>query len=216
MVRETIVGPGPYESCIPAAGTRLSSAQQATPRPAGDGACSGALMDMQTTQKLTEAVPQLGRYQIDPGGSSVTFRTRHLFGLAPVRGRFAFRGGTVDVTEPLTGARVSAEIESASFHTGNRQRDTAVRSAQFLAAGEHPVLAFSSEGLDGPVLNGTLTVRGMSRPVSVQIEVTGVDPRWFTARATVRIDRYDFGVTASRGLAGRYLDITMEVRCVRS
>ncbi len=171
---------------------------------------------MQTTQQLTQTIPPLGRYRIDPAGSSVTFRTRHLFGLAPVRGRFAFRTGTVDVAEPLTGSRIYAEIESASFHTGNPPRDAQVRSARFLAADEHPVLAFSSTGLDGQVLAGTLTVRGVSRPVHVLAEITDVSPGSFTARATVRIDRYDFGVTASRGLAGRYLDITMEVQCVRS
>lgn len=171
---------------------------------------------MQTTPKLTEAIPQLGRYRIDPGGSSITFRTRHLFGLAPVRGSFAFRAGTVDVSEPLTSSRIYAEIEAGSFHTGNRQRDTQVRSAAFLAADEYPVVAFSSAGLDGQILAGTLSVRGVTRPVSVLAKVTDVNPRSFTARATVRIDRYDFGVTASRGLAGRYLDITLEVQCVRS
>ncbi len=171
---------------------------------------------MQTTQNLIQATPQLGRYQIDPGGSSVRFRTRHLFGLAPVRGSFAIRGGTVDVSEPLTSSRVHAEIESASFHTRNPVRDANVRSAGFLAADEHPVLAFSSTGLAGQVLTGTLTVRGVTRPVSVLAEVTDVTTRAFTARATVRIDRYDFGVTASRGLAGRYLNVTMEVRCTRS
>jgi polyisoprenoid-binding protein YceI len=171
---------------------------------------------MQTTRSLTEAIPQLGRYRIDPAGSSVTFRTRHLFGLAPVRGRFAVRGGTVDVSEPVTGSRVHAEIESGSFRTGNPVRDAQVRSARFLATDAHPVLAFSSEGLDGQVLTGTLTVREVTRPVRVLTEVTGVSPGSFTARATVRIDRYDFGVTASRGLAGRYLDMTVEARCVRS
>jgi polyisoprenoid-binding protein YceI len=171
---------------------------------------------MQTTQNLTGATPQLGRYRIDPGGSAVRFRTRHLFGLAPVRGRFAIRAGTVDVAEPLTGSRVYAEIESGSFHTRNPVRDANVRSAGFLAADEHPVLAFSSTGLAGQVLAGTLTVHGVTRPVSVLAEVTDVSPLVFSARATVRIDRYDFGVTASRGLAGRYLDVTLEVRCVRS
>jgi polyisoprenoid-binding protein YceI len=171
---------------------------------------------MQTTQNRTEITPQLGRYHIDPDGSSVTFRTRHLFGLAPVRGRFAVRAGTVDVSEPLTGSRVYAEIDAASFHTGNPLRDARVRSAGFLGADEHPVLAFSSKGLDGRLLAGTLTVRDVTRPVSVRAEVTGVSPGSFTARATVRIDRHDFGVTASRGLAGRYLDMTVEVRCVRS
>ena len=171
---------------------------------------------MQTTSSLREATPQLGRYQIDPAGSSVTFRTRHLFGLAPVRGRFAIRAGIVDVSEPLSGSRVYAEIDAASFHTGNPVRDARVRSAGFLGAGEYPVLAFSSKSFDGQVLAGTLTVREATRPVSVLAEVTGVSPREFTARAKVRIDRYDFGVTASRGLAGRYLDVSLEVRCVRS
>jgi polyisoprenoid-binding protein YceI len=171
---------------------------------------------MQTTSSRTKAVPQLGRYQIDPADSRVTFRTRHLFGLAPVRGSFALRGGTVDVTEPLTASRVHAEIDAASFHTRNPMRNAQVRSARFLAVDAHPVLAFSSEGLDGQVLAGTLTVREVTRPVSVLTEVTGVAPGSFTARAAVRIDRYDFGLTASRGLAGRYLDVTVEVRCVRS
>jgi polyisoprenoid-binding protein YceI len=171
---------------------------------------------MQTTSSRTKAIPQLGRYQIDPADSRVTFRTRHLFGLAPVRGSFALRGGTVDVTEPLTASRVHAEIDAASFHTRNPMRNAQVRSARFLAVDAHPVLAFSSEGLDGQVLAGTLTVREVTRPVSVLTEVTGVAPGSFTARATVRIDRYDFGLTASRGLAGRYLDVTVEVRCVRS
>jgi len=171
---------------------------------------------MQTTHSLAEATPQLGRYQIDPGGSRVTFRTRHLFGLARVRGTFAITAGTVDVTEPLTGSRVYAEIDAASFRTGNPLRDAQVRSARFLAADAHPVLAFSSKGLDGQVLAGALTVREATGPVSVLAEVTDVSPGSFTARATVRIDRYGFGVTASRGLAGRYLDVTVEVRCVRS
>ena len=89
---------------------------------------------MQTTHSLAAATPRLGRYQIDPDGSRVTFRTRHLFGLAPVRGSFAVRAGTVDVTEPLTGSRIYTEFEAASFRTGNPLRDAQVRSARFLAA----------------------------------------------------------------------------------
>ena len=96
--------------------------------PAGNSSpCRGrcllrALADMQTTRSLTEAIPQLGRYRIDPAGFSVAFRTRHLFGLAPVRGSFAVRGGTVDVSEPVTGSRVHVEIEAGSFRTGNPVR----------------------------------------------------------------------------------------------
>ena len=52
----------------------------------------------------TQVTPRPGRYEIDTSCSAVTFRTRHLFGLAPVRGSFAIRAGTIDVAEPLAGS----------------------------------------------------------------------------------------------------------------
>ena len=58
-------------------------------------------------------------------------------------------------------------------------------------------------------------MRDVTRPVRLSVEPSGVTRREFTARVTTRIDRTEFGVTASRGLAGRYLDLTMEIRCVR-
>ena len=170
-----------------------------------------------TTQPAdTQTTPRLGRYEIDTVGSTVRFRTRHLFGLAPVRGEFAIRTGTVDVTEPLAHSRISVEIDAASFHTGNKQRDSHVRSARFLDARKYPVMTFASDRIEGAAAAGSLTVRDVARPVRLSIEPSAVSTREFTARVTARIDRTDFGVTASRGLAGRYLDMTMEIRCVRS
>ena len=138
-----------------------------------------------------------------------------MFGLAPVRGSFAIRAGTVDVAGPLTDLAVYAEIEAASFRTGNGQRDSAVRSARLLDAGQYPVITFASDRMDGLALTGSLTVRDVTRPVSLSIDQTAVSPQSFAAHATTRIDRAGFGVTAYRGLAGRYLDMTVEVRCVR-
>jgi polyisoprenoid-binding protein YceI len=170
---------------------------------------------MQTKPEHTAATPRLGRYEIDTSSSTVRFRTRHLFGLGPVRGSFAIRSGTVDIAEPVAGSRIRAEVDAASFRTGNPARDTAVRSARFLDAGTHPVMTFASERTDGSTLTGTLTVRGVARPVTLSIESSAVAPGAFTARASTRIDRTEFGVTALRGLAGRYLDLTLEVRCLR-
>lgn len=158
----------------------------------------------------------MGRYEIDPSRSTIRFRTRHLFGLAPVRGRFAIRGGTIDVAEPATGSMVRAEIDAASFRTGNPARDQTVKSARFLDTARHPVMTFVSERLTPPTLSGTLTVRGVSQPVALSIEQLDVQPGAFTARAAVAVDRTDFGITASRGLAGTRLDLTLEIRCVRS
>ncbi len=159
--------------------------------------------------------PRLGRYDIDPETSSVAFRTRHLFGLAPVRGTFRIRSGAVEVTEPLSDSRIRVEIDAASFRTGLGARDNTVRSPRFLDAGRHPVLVFVAEKMEGDALSGALTVCGTTRPVRLPAEVSAQPDGSFTARAAARIDRAEFGVTASPGLAGRYLDITVEVRCVR-
>jgi polyisoprenoid-binding protein YceI len=173
---------------------------------------------MHTEPELSAGTtPQLGRYDIDPSRSAVTFATRHLFGLAPVRGTFAIRGGTVDITEPVTGSVIAAEIDTASFRTASSQRDRSVLSSRFLNPARYPVMTFKSERLDvqGEVLTGTLTVAGTSRPVSLSIVHYAPSAGSFTARATTRIDRTEYGVTAARGLAGRYLDICVEARCVR-
>jgi polyisoprenoid-binding protein YceI len=170
---------------------------------------------METTRDHAAVTPQLGRYEIDTSSSTVRFRTRHLFGLAPVRGTFTVRTGMADIAEPLAGSRIYAEIDAASFRTRSGQRDGNVRSPSFLDADRYPVMSFSSEHIDGQSLTGTLTVCGVSRPVRLAVEQPALAGESFTVRATTRIDRFDFGVTASRGLAGRYLDMTLEVRWVR-
>ncbi|WP_199429542.1 YceI family protein [Qaidamihabitans albus] len=170
---------------------------------------------MNTKRDHGTATPQLGRYEIDTSNSAVTFRSRHLFGLMPVRGTFAIRTGTVDVAEPLACSSVHVEIETASFHTGNERRDSDVRSARFLDTHRHPVLTFVAEHVDARTIAGTLTALGVTRPVDLSVEQFDVSPGAFTARATTRIDRTEFGVTAARGLAGRHLDVSLAVKCVR-
>lgn len=163
-----------------------------------------------------QAIPRPGRYEIDISSSTVTFRTRHLFGLAPVRGRFAIRAGMIDVDEPLVRSSAFVQIDAASFRTGNGQRDDQVRSERLLDTDRYPIITFRSESVDGLALTGTLTVRNVTMPVTLSIEQTAARARWFNVRASTRIDRNEFGVTAYRGMAGRYLDLTIEARCVRT
>ena len=173
---------------------------------------------MQTQPVVITTTPQPGHYDIDPGRSRVTFATRHLFGLGRVRGSFAVRGGTADVADPIAASAVYAEIETASFRTKNPARDGSVLSRRFLDPAGHPVMTFRSDRIeaDGQVVTGTLTVRGTSRPVTLTITRCEVSRGSFTARATARIDRTEFGITAARGLAARYLDLTLEVQCTRN
>lgn len=176
-------------------------------------ACNGG---MQTESQLTQTVPP-GRYEIDASQSAVRFRTRHMFGLGPVRGTFAIQSGSAEIGEALAGSALRAEIDAASFRTGNRQRDESVLSARFLDAANFPVISFrdGEVAADGQTIRGTLTVREVSRPVTLSIGQVQAGTRSFTASATVRIDRTEFGVTALPGLTGRYLDLTVEVRCAR-
>lgn len=172
---------------------------------------------MQTTPAFTRSTPRLGHYDIDPSRSSVRFRTRHMFGLAPVRGTFAIVSGSVDVADPLAESAIRAEVATASFRTGNPQRDGVVQSARVLDPSCFPVITFRSGGLseEDRSVTGDLTVRDVTRPVTLSIREVTVSGDSFSATATVRIDRTEFGVTALRGLAARYLDLRVEVRCVR-
>jgi polyisoprenoid-binding protein YceI len=185
---------------------------------------------MTATRDPAVRTPAPGRYQIQAGPAAVTFATRHLLGLGAVRGTLALTSGTVDVAEPLAASAVEVSMDAASFRTQNAQRDDQVRSAAFLDARQFPRLVFragpavqdgapAAAGGDAAgrlTVPGSLTVRDVTRPVTLLAEFTDVTARSFTVRATTRIDRTEFGVTGARGLAGRYLDVTVEVPCARS
>ncbi|WP_171115730.1 MULTISPECIES: YceI family protein [Streptomyces] len=170
---------------------------------------------MDATGNDVISIPRLGRYTIDTGRSSLTFGTRHRFGLLPVRGTFAVRGGTIDVAEPLAESSVRAEIDATGFRTGNDQRDTAVRSERFLDAERHPVITFVSDHVDPAVISGQLTVRAVTRPVRLSVVRSEVLGGSFTVRATTSVDRTEFGITRSGLLARRHVDLTLDVMCVR-
>ena len=78
-------------------------------------------------------------------------------------------------------------------------------------------MIFQSDQIEAgsQVLTGTLTVHGTTRPVTVAVTRCEMSGRSFAVRATARIDRTEFGITASRGLAARNLDLTVEVQCIR-
>jgi polyisoprenoid-binding protein YceI len=165
-----------------------------------------------TSTTGTVAIPATGEYRIDTERSTISFRTRHLFGLAPVRGTFRLRDGHIRVgADSVAHAVVAAD----SFRTGSRARDTEVRSAHYLDTDRHPDIVFASTRLartdDDWVLHGTLTVRGHTEPVPVRILSLATADDGVRLRAQARVDRYAFGITAGRGLAGRWLTLTLDV-----
>jgi polyisoprenoid-binding protein YceI len=165
----------------------------------------------------TIEAPALGEYRIEPAESTISFVTRHLFGLAPVRGTFALREGVVRVADPVEASTVRAIIAADSFDTGVPARDNTIRSQQYLDVTRHPDITFVAGGVDGGnLLRGTLTVLGRTEPLDVRIDEVRVLDHRLQLRASAEVDRYAWGVTAMRGMTGRRLRFTLSLVATRT
>jgi polyisoprenoid-binding protein YceI len=170
------------------------------------------------------AIPPAGRYRIDPERSTITITTRHLFGLGPVRATLALRDGRIQVNDPVAGSAVRATAAAVSFRSGNDARDAAVLSPRLLDAATYPSLTFISTALEREsasdaadseegrwLLRGELEVRGVGRLVETTIAAVSAHGGTLHASARLRVDRYDFGITAYRGLAARWLTMDLDI-----
>ena len=115
---------------------------------------------------------QAGTWKLDPTHSEITFSVRHL-AISKVRGSFEQFDVTVTAPENPSDATVAATIEIASVNTKQSQRDQHLRTSDFFAADEHPQMIFASTAFhpeaDGTfVLQGDLTLRGVTKPVLPQ------------------------------------------------
>ncbi|HKN96328.1 MAG TPA: YceI family protein [Pseudonocardiaceae bacterium] len=160
-------------------------------------------------------IPPAGDYHIDRRHSAVTFTARHLFGLGSVHGAFDIRAGHIHVADDVGASDAHAVIAAGSVRTGNATRDAAIRSAGFLGTDAHPDIAFVGnrvERVGGTwTLRGSLKVRGHARPVDVRVDSARTEGRRLVLRATSRVDRYVFGVTAAKLLVARHLTISLVI-----
>src|SRR6478672_9464228 len=151
-------------------------------------------------------LPAPGRWQIDPGHTELAFIGRH-FMLTKVRGRFTGLSGVIEVAEAPGDSTVAVTIDMTTVESGN--------------VAHHPIATFSAraagwQGTRGE-LAGELTLRGVTRPVTLQAEYLGytADP-WgghravFSAAGT--IDREDWGLTWNLPLDGGGLVVSKEIR----
>lgn len=115
-----------------------------------------------------------------------------------------------------TSGRYTADPGRSAVSFSTRRRDADVRSERFLHADLYPDLRFVSSGvtLDGPSwsVTGQLTVKAVKGTVTWRIEPgPAADDDPLVLRARARIDRFQFGVTAARGMAGRHLDVCVDL-----
>lgn len=162
------------------------------------------------------------KWVIEPSHSEVQFKVRHLM-ITNVTGSFGKFDATVETEgDDVSTAKVHFTADMSSISTNNEQRDAHLRSADFFDAENHPQLIFAGDRMervdaDNFLMHGTLTLRGVSKPLTLKVEYGGlmVDP-WGNTRVgfTVegKINRKEFGVNWSAATEAGGIVVSDEVR----
>lgn len=144
----------------------------------------------------------VGTWVLDPVHSEVAFAVRHMM-VSRVRGRFRTVEATLVTAEDPLASKVTASIDLRSVDTGNEQRDEHLRSGEFFGVDEAPMMTFEStsisEGGSGYLVVGQLTLRGVTKPFTLDVEPVGIGPdayggtrAGFSAKG--KLNRKDFNV----------------------
>jgi polyisoprenoid-binding protein YceI len=175
-------------------------------------------------------LPAPGRYVIDPTHSAISLTIRHLVA-AKVRGRFTDFSGEINVTDNQLASTTEVTINVASIDTGVGDRDDHLRSGDFLDVEQYPTATFKSAAIrpnssGGFTLDGTLTIRDITKPVTLDLVFGGevLDP-WGGVRtvfnASTEINREEFGLTWNQALEtggvmiGKTAKIEIDIEAVK-
>jgi polyisoprenoid-binding protein YceI len=188
---------------------------------------------MSTTAAPQTAATTTSTWKIDPVHSVAEFKVKHMM-ISNVKGQFAKVSGTLTLDESdLARSHAEAVIEASSLETRDAQRDTHLKSADFLHVEKFPTLSFKSTRIsvvrDGELaVEGDLTIRGVTRKVLFTVEgptPPAKDP-WGNTRvavsASTKINRKDFGLTWNAALetggilVGDEVTITLDVQFIRT
>ena len=163
-------------------------------------------------------------WSIDSNHSAAQFAVRHLM-VSTVRGEFSGVKGTIVIDEQdPSRSSIEATIDATTINTRVAARDNDLKGASFFDVAKYPTITFKSSKIRGTgattfVVEGDLTMHGMTRPVTLQVEATAAvkDPKGNERRgaeATTKVSRKDFGVTGSGGIVGDDVQITLDIEAV--
>ena len=147
-----------------------------------------------------------GSWTVDASHSEVGFTARHLM-VSKVRGQFKDFSAAVTVAQPFEQSTVEATVQLASIDTNGADRDTHLKSADFFDVENNPTMTFTSTKVTDDALEGLLTIKGVTKPVTFDLDFGGVsaDP-WGGTRAgfeaTTEINRKDFGLSWNVAIEG--------------
>ena len=171
-------------------------------------------------------------WKIDPAHSTAQFVVRHMM-ITNVRGGFSNVQGTVVWdADDVAASSIDVTIDTTTLSTGDSNRDTHVKSAEFLETEKHPAITFKSKTItkdgDGLKVRGDLTIHGVTKEVVLQVDGPSEQQKdpWGNTRvgasATTKIKRSDFGLTWNAALAtggvmlGDDVKIELEVSLIKA
>lgn len=163
------------------------------------------------------------KWQLDPTHSELGFKIRHLM-ITNVSGSFRSFSAEVETEDTdFSTAEIDLTAQMDSISTNNEQRDTHLRASDFFDAENYPVLTFKSSRVekgdedDAFIVHGDLTLKGVTKPVKLNAEFTGItkDP-WGGERAgfivSGKINRSDWGVNFNAALETGGVVLSEEVK----
>jgi polyisoprenoid-binding protein YceI len=158
-----------------------------------------------------------GTWNIDPSHSEVGFTVRHL--MSKVRGQFTKFEGSLTTGTTINETRATASIDLSSIDTRDPQRDGHLRSNDFFDVEKTGPMTFTTTAFDGTTATGDLTIKGVTKPVTLDVEFLGLDTDpWGGLRlgfeATTEISRKEWGVDFNIPLDGGKLLIGDKVSIV--
>lgn len=155
--------------------------------------------DANTRREEFSNTLEMTKWAVDSAHSEFLFKVKHMM-ISTVTGRFERFDATVETSgEDFSGAEISVEVEADSINTNSPDRDNHLKSDDFFNAEKFPVISFRSTAFDGETLTGDLTIRDITRQVTLQVESNGtaVDPYGQTKAGfelTGEINRKEFGL----------------------
>lgn len=158
---------------------------------------------MSVSQSVSAPVVELpeGTWRVDPDASELTFSSRGVFGLVPVRGTFGAYEGELEVGGG--DARGELRIDAATLDTKNKKRDDHLRSVDFFHVSEYPTVTFSLLGLgrrvDGALeVSGTLRIRDNELALQSPVQASRQDTDRVLLETKLSVERAAAGVGWSK------------------
>ena len=174
-------------------------------------------------------LPPAGKYELDIAHTAVEFVARHI--LTKVRGRFTDFSGWIEIGDSPEESSAEVEIKTASIQTNTEQRDEHLKSDDFLNVEKWPVMTFRSTGVRHTgganfELDGDLTIRDVTRPVTLQGEYLGTETNPYgktvlAATARTTLEREDWNVNwnmvleTGGFLVSKKIDLEIEVEALK-